>query len=322
MLWGNKDVKDANTGTLQIYANGYCVGTSTLFDTEARTGEYVITNSTTPTKYQITRISSNTVMQVAAATLGGAVGAVAASNTFVFQNAPAFVAAAEVGASAADVYGIDTTEIAVANGSLISIPVNFMGSGYTANAAVTVGGNGTANATANATGKISAINVVLPGNSYSSPPSVTIAAPAARSFNANTSVASNGFIAFATNVLQNNDIATYIAPSGNTALLELANNTAYYIVGSNSTGVYLATTLGGTALTLTKGITGELHTLTGETATAYAPVISGLANKITHAGWVRRVVGTGGRAGRIQFETLVASGSISGDAEDTVAKDA
>jgi hypothetical protein len=35
---------------------------------------------------------------------------------------------------------------------------------------------------------------------------------------------------------------------------------------------------------------------------------------VTHAGWVRRVEGTGGRAGRIQYETLVATGTIAGDA--------
>ena len=37
---------------------------------------------------------------------------------------------------------------------------------------------------------------------------------------------------------------------------------------------------------------------------------------VTHAGWVRRTVGTGGRAGRIQYETLVAMGSITGDQAD------
>lgn len=35
-----------------------------------------------------------------------------------------------------------------------------------------------------------------------------------------------------------------------------------------------------------------------------------------HAGWVRRTVGTGGRAGRTQFEVLVATGSITADADD------
>ena len=37
---------------------------------------------------------------------------------------------------------------------------------------------------------------------------------------------------------------------------------------------------------------------------------------VQHAGWVRRVAGSGGRNGRIQYETLVASGSITGDQGD------
>jgi hypothetical protein len=42
----------------------------------------------------------------------------------------------------------------------------------------------------------------------------------------------------------------------------------------------------------------------------------GDTSTVTHAGWVRRTVGTGGRAGRIQYETLVAMGSITGDQAD------
>jgi len=42
---------------------------------------------------------------------------------------------------------------------------------------------------------------------------------------------------------------------------------------------------------------------------------------ITHAGWVIRTEGTGGRAGRVQYETLVAMGSMVNDAEDTILKD-
>lgn len=42
---------------------------------------------------------------------------------------------------------------------------------------------------------------------------------------------------------------------------------------------------------------------------------------VAHAGWVVRTEGTGGRAGRVQYETLVAMGSISTDAEDTIMKD-
>lgn len=36
----------------------------------------------------------------------------------------------------------------------------------------------------------------------------------------------------------------------------------------------------------------------------------------THAGWVRRTAGTGGRNGRVQYEVLVAGSSITGDAAD------
>ena len=39
--------------------------------------------------------------------------------------------------------------------------------------------------------------------------------------------------------------------------------------------------------------------------------------KIAHAGWNIRTEGQGGRAGRIQYETIVAMGSITGDG-DTV----
>jgi len=36
----------------------------------------------------------------------------------------------------------------------------------------------------------------------------------------------------------------------------------------------------------------------------------------SHAGWVLRTEGSGGRAGRVFYETLVAGGSMSGDAND------
>lgn len=37
---------------------------------------------------------------------------------------------------------------------------------------------------------------------------------------------------------------------------------------------------------------------------------------VAHAGWVLRTEGSGGRAGRVQYETLVAGGSITGDGSD------
>lgn len=218
-------------------------------------------------------------------------------------------------------FGVDTTEIAVVNGSIVAYTITSPGSGYTANAVVTVSGNATSNATANSLGRISAVNVNTAGSGYTTEPTVSIAAPSARSFNANSSVnETDDFIALATNVLQNGDVVTYSVASGNTALTNLASGQTYYVVGANSSGVKLSSTKGGTAIDLTKGETESGHTLQGQTATAEA-VISYAGRGVAHAGWVLRRVGSGGRAGRIQYETLVAMGSMTSDGEDTVFKD-
>lgn len=42
----------------------------------------------------------------------------------------------------------------------------------------------------------------------------------------------------------------------------------------------------------------------------------GAGTKVTHAGWVLRTAGTGGRSGRVTNEVLVAMGSMSTDASD------
>ena len=60
---------------------------------------------------------------------------------------------------------------------------------------------------------------------------------------------------------------------------------------------------------------------TADQATAVASLGSGDGaggTTLTHAGWVRRTVGTGGRAGRVQQEVLVAMGSITGDQSDDI----
>ena len=129
-----------------------------------------------------------------------------------------------------------------------------------------------------------------------------------------------GFITIASNEYQNDDYVTYTVASGNTVISPLTSGSKYYVVGANTVGVKLSATKGGNAIVLTKGVSETGHSLTGETATAVA-VLSYTKNKAAHAGWVLRTVGTGGRAGRVQYETLVAMGSITGDSDDTIFKD-
>lgn len=244
-------------------------------------------------------------------------------NLFGNTTADAFVTGLTVGQ-----FGVDTTEVGVVNGSVIFVTITSPGSGYSANATVTVsnetGSGFTANAQANATGYIQTVNISAAGSSYETPPTITIAAPTGKTFNANSAVANTtDFITISSNVFQNNDIVTYTVATGNTAISGLTNGTSYFAVSANSTGLKLASTRGGTAINITAGLNETGHTLTGQTATA-VPVISSANKGIAHSGWNLRTVGSGGRAGRIHYETLVAMGSMlnaDADAEDTVLKD-
>tara|TARA_R110000868_G_scaffold372012_1_gene635797 strand:- start:2730 stop:3380 length:651 start_codon:yes stop_codon:yes gene_type:complete len=56
---------------------------------------------------------------------------------------------------------------------------------------------------------------------------------------------------------------------------------------------------------------GQFGVTQGEAVAARAE-----GKKVTHSGWVLETIGSGGRAGRVQREVLVAMNTISGDAED------
>jgi len=218
-------------------------------------------------------------------------------------------------------FGLDVTEIGVSNASVVAYETTFAGSGYSANAVVTVTGNATANGL-NTGGRISVL-LVAGGNTYTTKPTVTVAAPTAVAFNANTAVtdATDAIaITTANSIFLANDRVTYTVAAGNTALTNLTSGAQYFIKTSNTTAVTLSATQGGDTINLTKGLTEAGHSLTGQTATAVA-TISGVPTGAAHSGWVLRTVGQGGRAGRVTYETLVAMGSMTGDAEDTILKD-
>lgn len=243
----------------------------------------------------------------------------------------AFVTGETVG-----MFGVDVTEMGVSNGSVIQTTITFSGSGYGANAAVTVtepeNGTGfTANAfVVAATGRVGEIKISAAGSGYTGlPPTYVVAPPAAVNVVANTAgvIAASDFILMATanSKFLVGDRVTYTVPTGNTAIGGLTGNTTLFISFSNTTGIAVTDTLGGANLDLTEArttATGEVHTFRGETATGVA-VVSGSRHGAHHSGWVIRTVGTGGRAGRVQHETLVAMGSMNNttDAEDTVFKD-
>jgi hypothetical protein len=244
------------------------------------------------------------------------------TNLFGNTTVGAFTAGKAVGQ-----FGLDVTEISVSGNAAVAqyVVVN-PGSGYAANAAVSVanttGGANTlaANSTV-ATGRVTAVTANATISGYTSAPAVTIAAPAAQSFNANSAVtnATDAIaITTANSIFLAGDKVTYTVATGNTALTNLTSGGTYYIKTSNTTAVTLATAPNGDTIDLTKGLTETGHSLTGETATATSVLTeSGYTKGAAHTGWVLRTVGTGGRAGRVQYETLVAmGGTFSTDASD------
>ncbi len=224
-------------------------------------------------------------------------------------------------------FGLDVTEIGVSgNAAVQQYIITNAGSGYAANAAVSVanttGGANTlaANSTV-ATGRVTAVTANATISGYTSAPAVTIAAPTAQSFNANSAV-TNATDAIAITTANSfflaGDKVTYTVATGNTALTNLTSGGTFYIKTSNTTAVTLAAAPNGDTIDLTKGLTETGHSLTGETATAVAELTEvGYTKGAAHTGWVLRTVGTGGRAGRVQYETLVAmGGNLSTDASD------
>ena len=159
--------------------------------------------------------------------------------------------------------------------------------------------------------------IKLTGSGYShtsktAAPVITVSAPAAKTFNAASAVAGDT-ITIANHGLVVNDAVTYSRNSG-TAIAELTDGSRFFVVATPTDDTLkLSATVTGDAISMTDGAS-ENHTLTGETAIATATLGPGGArgSNVAHTGWQKVTVGTGGRAGRVHYETLVA-GTITGD---------
>ena len=200
-----------------------------------------------------------------------------------------------------------------------------------------VGDTATATATISG-GKVTGITVTGVGSDYQSAPAVTIAAPAGTG---NLNLTSSSVLIVADDeivvpaafyaAISTGESVTY-AQGGSGAQADLTDGTVYYLIKSGTANkISLATSaanaLAGTKIDLTAVASGgTAHSFVGGTATATATLglgVDGDDNRrdIAHVGWVKKTVGTGGRAGRIHYETLVAASSMSGDAEDIATPD-
>jgi hypothetical protein len=205
------------------------------------------------------------------------------------------------------------------------------------NAQTLEGIQATATATVSSAGKVTGYTVTNVGSDYQSVPAITVAAPGTETLDLTDGavyivaddeiVVSSGFYG----AIETGDQVTY-GDGGGTAPTDLTDGTTYFLIKSGTANkISLATTYAnataGTKIDLTAvAAGGTSHTLIGVTANATAALgmgdtAGGVSSEVTHTGWVKRTVGTGGRAGRVFYETLVAASSISGDGEDITTPD-
>jgi len=111
-LWGNKDAKTA-TGTVAINAGGTVTGTSTLFTTQTKVGDYI---RVAGEDYVIKSIASNTSAVVTAGVNGATLTAVSPAAAYTLSEKPKYVSYSESSNSsgtqgdATKVYGVDAGE--------------------------------------------------------------------------------------------------------------------------------------------------------------------------------------------------------------------
>lgn len=338
-LWGNRDSKSAS-GTLVIDTNGNVEGNGTLFTTEAKVGNTI---RVAGVDYEIVKIYNDEEAKVESGVQGGAIAAVSPAAGYTLSEKPAFVAASESASTSGvtgdsnKVYGVNRLEIRDGASLITDVAIIQGGSNYTEVPAVTFSGDGTgAAATATLTGGVVTSIAVTDGGdwNYESVPTVYLQVPRRTIPTANVNTTAET-ISYEDHGLDTGDALTYY--SSGTDLGTVSDEQTVWVikidVDTFKVASSLANATAGTALNLSS--TGDdaqyfdLQAPAGVTATAKAVLGSGGGSgsdnaisgeqHVTHTGWVRKTVGTGGRAGRVQYETLVAMGSMQGDAQDDTA---
>jgi len=222
----------------------------------------------------------------------------------------------------------DTIKLATSQSNAVAGSVQAL-SGAGNNTQSLTGTTATATSTISG-GSVTGFAVTNVGSDYQAAPAITVAAPAG---SGSLNLASGSVLIAADDeivipaamyaVLVTGEAITY-SDGGGTAPTGLVDTTTYFAIKSaTSDKMSVATTeanaLAGTKITLAAGsVAGSAHTFVGVTATATASLGLGVSGQTgqteaPHTGWVKKTVGTGGKAGRVQYEVLVASGSLSGD---------
>lgn len=319
-LWGNKDSK-TSSGTITI-SDGTVTGSGTSFTTQAKVNDYIIADDR---KFRITSITNNTIATVTGGTLGEAAANVGAGNSYVLQEAPVYLTTAQVGTDANDVFGVDTDEASYDTWTLHGVSIGSdRGSEVvlTSNASTGFqvnGGTATVDAVISVTSLVvGTVDINAAGEGYTNGDVVSITGSGTGT-QAQFTVTANA---------TGNVTAVAIHRYGEYSVFpNTVANTAN--VTGDGTGLKLDITSGVGAVSISNA--GKFTALPAaeddNIVTAQADQTDSSGTKLNlvfkkdkhtqHPGWVLVKNGSGNRSGRRTTEVLVASRSITGDAEDT-----
>lgn len=329
--WGNYDAKSI-AGTSVNVTNGstLVVGTGTLFTANLNVGDIIGIHSDLFTKNRVVAIANNTYLTLADAFQG-------TSNTtlpisfvkineqpkYVYQNGGTN---GESGFDAMqNTYGVDTTEIAIGGANVTSVSVGTAGTKYKEVPLITVSSGSLVANAAISGGSVANVTITTTGGAYATAPTLTVGAPYITFNGATAANATSNTITYTGHLFATGDAAVY-TNGGGTTIPGLATGNTYYIIKASANTIALASSAANAANNVQVDITntgvGAAHKLTLSdsseiaTATAILGIGTAVESKGAHAGWVKKTVGSGGRSGRVQYETLVAMGSITTDAVD------
>jgi hypothetical protein len=224
---------------------------------------------------------------------------------------------------------VDAAETTAGSDNVADVSIINAGSGYVEAPGVTFSGGGGTGAAASASiynGVVTGIQVTNTGYNYTSDPTVTVQVPL-MTITTGIVVTGNSTIMYAGHGQANSASVTY-NNGGGTTLAGLVQGNTYYIIPTTANKFQVANTAAnaanGIAVTLSgTGNNGQYFTIdAGTRATAVSDrglgQGQGGAEHATHIGWNLKRVGTGGRAGRVTFETLVALANPIGDGSDDI----
>lgn len=228
--------------------------------------------------------------------------------------ADAFVTGATVGMFAVD--NLETPGYA----NVTTVAVSAAGSGFTARPTVVFAAPnlaGGTTATGNATAKVVSANVGVSGTSYVNAEVVTIDGGTGTAANVSVTTDASGNVTAV--ALVSGQTGSY------TVLPSLANNAA---TGGSGSGLQLNLSIGLNTVTVTANGSGystapavTIGGAGGSGAAAVASINTSEGKRAAHSGWVLRTEGSGGRAGRVQYEVLVAGNIVSdNNSDDTLLK--